>query len=595
MQKRKLVKVYETAALTDMAEIRIVLDSVCNGVVVVNPQGRITFFNTAAENISGLKAEHVIGQMVDDVIPNTGLIRVMETEVPEINQRQDFGKCEILTNRTPIIKDGVLVGAVAIFQDITEFNEVVTQLEDIKRLKSTLESIVDSLNEGIVVVDKNGLITLLNKAYGEFLNADPKAVIGKHVAEVIPNSRMHLVAQGGKAEVTDIQKIQNNISVVTRIPIVKDGEIIGAVGNMVFKDIKELKSLALKIRKLESELEYYKEELCKVHGGKYTFENIVGNSDQMEWLRGIAAKAAKGRSTVLILGESGTGKELFAHAVHNASQRRESPFIKVNCAALPEHLLEAELFGYEEGAFTGARKGGKPGKFELANGGTIFLDEIGEMTPAMQVKLLRVLQEREVEHLGGTKTIKLDIRVIAATNRDLEEMIEQNRFRQDLYYRLNIFSINIPPLRERTEDIPLLCKVLLEKINNQVEHWVEGIAPDALALLMQYSWPGNVRELENVLERTVNLLDEETIITPEHLPPILKKVTKCKENGKQAANVPDLSEIKDDAEKQAILQALSAAGGNKSEAARLLGIHRSGFYQKLQKYNLLKYQETGGK
>ncbi|MBP2636710.1 MAG: norR 27 [Firmicutes bacterium] len=512
MQKRKLVKVYEKASLTDMAEIRIVLDSVCNGVVVVNPQGRITFFNTAAENISGLKAEHVIGQMVDDVIPNTGLIRVMETEVPEINQRQDFGKCEILTNRTPIIKDGVLVGAVAIFQDITEFNEVVTQLEDIKRLKSTLESIVDSLNEGIVVVDKNGLITLLNKAYGEFLNADPKAVIGKHVAEVIPNSRMHLVAQGGKAEVTDIQKIQNNTSVVTRIPIVKDGEIIGAVGNMVFKDITELKSLALKIRKLESELEYYKEELCKVNGGKYTFENIVGNSDQMEWLRGIAAKAAKGRSTVLILGESGTGKELFAHAVHNASQRRENPFIKVNCAALPEHLLEAELFGYEEGAFTGARKGGKPGKFELANGGTIFLDEIGEMTPAMQVKLLRVLQEREVEHLGGTKTIKLDIRVIAATNRDLEEMIEQNRFRQDLYYRLNIFSLNIPPLRERTEDIPLLCKVLLEKINNQVEHWVEGIAPDALGLLMQYSWPGNVRELENVLERTVNLLDEETII-----------------------------------------------------------------------------------
>ena len=595
MQKRKLVKVYETASLPDMAEIRIVLDSVCNGVLVVNPQGRITFFNTAAENISGLKAEHVIGQMVDDVIPNTGLIRVMETEVPEINQRQDFGKCEILTNRTPIIKDGVLVGAVAIFQDITEFNEVVTQLEDIKRLKSTLESIVDSLNEGIVVVDKNGLITLMNKAYGEFLNADPKAVIGKHVAEVIPNSRMHLVAQGGKAEVTDIQKIQNNTSVVTRIPIIKDGEIIGAVGNMVFKDIKELKSLALKIRKLESELEYYKEELCKVNGGKYTFENIVGNSDQIEWLRGIAAKAAKGRSTVLILGESGTGKELFAHAVHNASQRRESPFIKVNCAALPEHLLEAELFGYEEGAFTGARKGGKPGKFELANGGTIFLDEIGEMTPAMQVKLLRVLQEREVEHLGGTKTIKLDIRVIAATNRDLEEMIEQNRFRQDLYYRLNIFSINIPPLRERTEDIPLLCKVLLEKINNQVEHWVEGIAPDALALLMQYSWPGNVRELENVLERTVNLLDEETIINPEHLPPVLKKVIKFQETGKRAADVPDLSEIKDDAEKQAILKALSAASGNKSEAARLLGIHRSGFYQKLQKYNLLKYQETGSK
>ncbi|WP_371376223.1 sigma 54-interacting transcriptional regulator [Sporomusa aerivorans] len=572
---------------TDIAAMRVVLDSVSNGVTVVNSRGIVTFFNTAAEKITGLKAKNVIGQMVDDAIPNTGLIRVLKTGAEEINQRQNVGNCEILTSRAPIIKDNILVGAVAIFQDITEFNEVVSQLEDVKCLTSTLESILESLHEGIVVVDKDGYITRMNKAYGEFLALDPNSVVGKHVTEVIPNTRMHFVAQEGKAEVTDIQKIQNNTCVVTRIPIVKDGEVIGAVGNVVFKDIKELKSLAGKIRKLESELEYYKEELYKAYGGKYTFDNIVGDSEKMKWLRSVAAKAARGTSTVLILGESGTGKELFAHAVHNASQRRQGPFIKVNCAALPEQLLEAELFGYEEGAFTGARKGGKPGKFELANGGTIFLDEIGEMSLAMQVKLLRVLQERELERLGGTKTTKLDIRVIAATNRDLEAMIAENQFRQDLYYRLNIFILNIPPLRERTEDIPLLCEMLLKKINNQVEHWVEGITPEALTLLMQYNWPGNVRELENVLERTINLMDDGFMIAAENLPPMLKRVNRSKTEGEEGESSSDLSEIKEDAEKQAILRALAAAGGNKSKAARILGIHRSGFYQKMQKYNLL--------
>lgn len=588
MQKCGVSGMLEAFASTGMTELRTVLDSVCNGIVVVNYQGVITFFNTAAEKITGLRSEAVIGQKIDDVLLNSGLIRVMETGEAELNQRQNIGKCEIMTNRTPIIKENTVVGAVAIFQDITEFNEVVTQLEDMKRLKSTLESILESMHEGVVVVDKDGLITMLNKAYSEFLAVDPQAVIGKHVAEVIPNTRMHLVVQEGKAEVTDIQKIQTNTSVVSRIPIVKDGEIIGAVGNMIFRDVKDLKSLAGKISKLESELEYYKEELFKVYGGKFTFDSIIGNSDTMKGLKEVAAKAAKGKSTVLILGETGTGKELFAHAVHNASRRRQGPFIKINCAALPENLLEAELFGYEEGAFTGARKGGKPGKFELANGGTIFLDEIGEMTLAMQVKLLRVLQERELERLGGTKPVKLDIRVIAATNRDLENMIQQKQFRQDLYYRLNIFTINIPPLRERTEDILPLCRMLFQKINNQVEHWVEGISPEALAMLMQYNWPGNVRELENVLERAINLMDDEIIITPEHLPPMIKKGNGAKGESGNGDPPSDLADIKENAERQALVRALAAAGGNKSKAAKILGIHRSGFYQKMQKYNLIK-------
>jgi len=371
---------------------------------------------------------------------------------------------------------------------------------------------------------------------------------------------------------------------VTRIPIVKDGETVGAVGKVVFKDVKDLKILSNKLTKLEFELEYYKEELRKVYGGKYTFESIIGNSEKMEWIKSIAFKASKGNSTVLILGESGTGKEVFAQAIHNGSIRNKGPFIKVNCAALPENLLETELFGYDEGAFTGAKKGGKPGKFELSNRGTIFLDEIGDMPISMQVKLLRVLQEREFERVGGTKTIKLDLRVIAATNRDLTKMIEQGQFRQDLYYRLDIISLAIPPLRERTEDIPLLCDMLLKKINKRVQHYVEGIAPATLKLLMAYKWPGNVRELENVLERALNLMDDnEVLIAPEHLPPVVKKMNKVKEPIEVSEN---LAEMLDDTEKQAILKVLEEAGGNKSKAAKLLGIHRSGFYQKLQKHNI---------
>lgn len=567
-------------------EITTVLNSVYNGVMIVNSDGRIALINHAAASLIRFSSEEIIGRPVDDVIPNTGLLRVLKTGIAEINQHMNMGQEIILTNRSPIYKKNEIIGAVAIFQNITELTAVITELEDVKKLKSTLESILEALEEGIVVINKQGIITKMNRAYGNFLGLDPQEVVGKPIVDVIQNTRMHLVAQSGNAEFAEFQQINNHVCVVTRIPILKDGEIIGAVGNVIFQDVKDVRVLASKVNKLQSELEFYKEEFSKVNVGKYTFENIIGNNEKMVWLKKIALKAAKGTSTVLILGESGTGKELFAHSIHNASTRQQGPLIKVNCGALPETLLEAELFGYEEGAFTGARKGGKPGKFELANGGTILLDEIGELPIAMQVKLLRVLQEREFERVGGTTTIKLNIRVIAATSRDLEKMIEQNQFRQDLYYRLNVFTLNIPPLRERLDDIPALCEILLKKINRQVEHWVEEISPAALDLLMKYCWPGNIRELENVLERTINLMDDETVIHPEHLPPILKKAHGVLTTEDSSAAF-DLEIIINKAEQQAIKRALDASGGNKTKAAKILGVHRSAFYQKMRKYNMV--------
>lgn len=583
LTRTELVRYLSDRSLYLAEELKAVLNSVYNGVIVANAEGIITLFNPAAEAITGLDASQVVGQLAEQVIPNTGLCRVLETGITEINQQQTLLNSRILTNRSPIMKDNKMLGAVAIFQDITELQTVANELENVKKLKSTLESILESGFECVVVVDTQGKITMLNQAYCDFLGKDSKQVIGMHVSDVIENTRMHIVAQNGKAEIAAMQRIGDNNVVVTRMPIIKDGEIVGAVGKVLFRDVKDLKSLVRKFNNLQSELEYYKEELRKVQGGKHTFESIIGESEKMAWLKSIGAKAAKGSSTVLVLGESGTGKELFAHAIHTNSPRRNEPFIKVNCAAVPENLLESELFGYDDGAFTGARKGGKPGKFELANGGTIFLDEIGDMTLSMQAKLLRVLQEREIERVGSTKTLKIDVRVVAATNRDLEQMIGQGDFRQDLYYRLNIISLHIPPLRERREDIPQLCISLLQKINNRTPHDVEGISPDAMKYLLGYDWPGNVRELENVLERAVNFMDDEQFILPEHLPPVIKKQYRQRES---TDSVKDLAGIRFDAEKQAIVKAIEAAGGNKSQAAKILGIHRSGFYQKLRKYHI---------
>ena len=579
-----LARIYSEQKTFLVHELTAILDAMYNGTVATNAEGEIIIFNRAAERITGIPAPEALGRNIRDIIPNSGLPRVLQTGVPELGQRQQLGQCQILTNRSPVMREEKLLGALAVFQDITELEATMAELKDVKSLKSILESCMESLYEGIIVIDKQGYITMLNQTYAEFLGTEPAKAIGRHCTEVVPNTRMHIVAQSGKDEFGDVQQIGDNNVVVMRIPIIKDGEVTGVVGKVMFRDIKDLKSLARRVTALQNEVEYYKEELLKALGGKYTFDDIICQSEKMLWLKTFGKKAARSNSTVLILGESGTGKDLFAHAIHNASKRRNGPLIKINCAAIPENLLESELFGYEEGAFTGARKGGKPGKFELADRGTIFLDEIGDMTFSMQAKLLRVLQERELERVGGTRTHKVDVRIIAATNRDLEAMIAAGEFRQDLYYRLNIISLHMPPLRERREDLPLLCHALIEKLNEQMPIFVEGITAEAMALLMQYDWPGNVRELENILERALNMIDEEHYIEAVHLPVFLRK------NGgrsEEEPDKPDLESIVANAEKQAMIKALEAANGNKSKAAQLLGIHRSGFYQKLAKYGLV--------
>jgi transcriptional regulator with PAS, ATPase and Fis domain len=349
----------------------------------------------------------------------------------------------------------------------------------------------------------------------------------------------------------------------------------------MFKDVRDVQALAKKLNFLESKIEFYEKELESLRSSKYTINNIVGKSESIVELKTSAIKAAKTNAPVLLVGESGTGKELFAHAIHYASERRPHPFIRLNCAAIPKDLLEAELFGYEPGAFTGAGSRVKPGKFELAHRGSIFLDEVSDLPLEMQPKLLRVLEEKEMERLGGTRLTKCDFRLIAATQENLEKCVEEGKFRKDLYYRLNVIPIQIPPLRERKEDIPALVEHLIQTLNKDLGTNVTKISPEALNILENYGWPGNVRELSNILERILYSIDGDTIQV-HHLPIFLRSII----TGATKLQPTLLKRLREDMEKEALLHAINVSNDNKNRAAKLLGIHRTALYKKMKKLNI---------
>lgn len=443
-----------------------------------------------------------------------------------------------------------------------------------------LNFIFNSLEECIVIVDENGIVTMMSNGYKEFLGcANPE---GKHVTEVIPNTKLHIVAKTGLKEVGELQEVNNHKMISMRVPIIINGKVAGAIGKVMFKDLNNFKILSSKISNLEKELQYYKNELDSEKKAKYNFNSLMGKSMKFKQVVNFAQRAAKGDSSILITGESGTGKELFAQAIHNGSKRALKPFVKVNCAAIPAELFESEMFGYEEGAFTGAKKSGLKGKFEIANGGTILLDEIGDLPLSMQVKLLRVLQEREIMRVGGSEVININVRVIAATNKSLQELIDQGKFREDLYYRLNVIHLNLPPLRERIEDIDLLADNLRVKLCNKYGIYSEGISKEALEHLKNYDWPGNVRQLENVIERAINLLDTELLISSKHLP---EKIIKTKSK-KYNMDTNGLKDVVDEMEKEIIVSTLEKTKGNKNEAAKILGLSRAGLYKKIKRLGL---------
>ena len=362
----------------------------------------------------------------------------------------------------------------------------------------------EGLCEGTVIVDRDARVVWINDRYAARLDVDPERAIGQEIEAIIPNSLMRQVVQTGNPILLDLLETANQTFVVMRMPLRNEaGEVVGAVGFALFSHYESLKPLFERFSELQTELAKAQKKLAEARRTRYTFSSFIGNSPAILEVKRLARRAALLNAPVLLQGETGTGKELLAQAIHAGGPRADHPFVSLNVAAIPETLLEAEFFGVAPGAYTGAERKPRPGKFELANGGTLFLDEIGDMPLALQSKLLRVLQEQEVEPLGSNKVIRVNVRIVVATSRNLEAMVAEGRFRRDLYYRLNVLNIALPPLRERPGDLEMLVEHLLEKTAPPGSARARDLSPEAMDMLRRHTWPGNIRELRNVLERAL--------------------------------------------------------------------------------------------
>ena len=565
-------------------ELLCVLDSIPNGIIATDEAGRILLCNPFVERILHSSKGAFLGKRVQQIFTGVDLGWIIPGQEMK-PQKMEINSAKIVVSGSVFHQDGAAKGAIIVFHDATEIEAMACELEIVKKLYMTLETVLEIAYDGIATVDDQGVITLANKAFGDLTGNLPAKLVGKSLKEVLGFSVA--VQYGGNKP--EIHEINGNICVLLCNPIADHKEVKGAVVKIIYRQLDQLKEIIDQINFLKTRLDYYKEELHKLNGTRYTFDNIITKSKSLEKIINKAEMVAKGESTILLYGESGTGKELFAHAIHNASHRVKEPFIKINCAAVPLELAESELFGYEPGAFTGAQKRVKPGKFELADSGTIFLDEVGDMPLPLQAKLLRVIQEKEVERIGGTRPITVNVRIIAATNKDLKQLVAEKRFREDLYYRLNVIGLEIPPLRQRPEDIPLLLKEFISKIGKKVATNIRGVSPEAVQILSSFQWPGNIRELENVVERVISLNVDDDWIMPGHLQ-FLKDVKghSCGvSETKETSNERDYRTALAATEKEVILKALELTSGNKSKAASILGMSRSNFYEKLKKLNII--------
>jgi len=556
--------------------------------IIINRQGIIREINQTYLDIMGIDINQVLGKHIIEVVPNSRLLEVMETgctdqaEYWALDDRHDS-----IVNRVPLVINGQIVGALgySLFLDMSSARIFMNKMKEReKEFNSFIQGLLENPYLAYIIVDRAGYITAINQAALDTLGLEKDTSMGKYILDVLPNSELPDILKTGRIDRAELYTYNGREAIINRMPITQNGEIIGAVGYSLFLDMSGAKLFTKRLQEMEKQLKNYKDEINELYHAKWTINDLAGNSPAFSWIRNMVGRMSFTTSTVLITGESGTGKEIVAQAIHNSSHLKYGPFIRVNCVALPESLLESELFGYEEGAFTGAKKGGKPGKFELASGGTIFLDEIGDMPLTMQTKLLSVLQEKVIERIGGTKPIPINVRVIAATNRDLEQMVKEAEFRGDLYYRLNVVRLDLPPLRNRMEDLPLLVNDLIKRINMKLGTNISSISPQALEQLQCYEWPGNVRELENILERAVNLafMNGETILNMTHFSSLFK--ASLGDSIQMELGVSTLPDTLEKIEREMINQALAKTGGNKNKAAKMLGIHISALYRKLDKY-----------
>ena len=572
--------------LVSKINFKNILDSVYNGVVVCDAGGEIIIFNKAAARWTGIPREKALGERIDKILPDVSFLEVLKTKESKTLQKVVVDNKLLVSNRFPIYDDeGDLIGATGIFQDISEFKKVSQELKTERQLKKELQDIIESSYDGIWITDGEGYTLYINTSYERISGIKKEEVLGKHMQE--------LVEQGYFSESVSLHVLKKKERVTIMHDIYTTGKRVLITGNPIFdqqgkitrvvtnvRDITELINLKQELEVRDKLTVRYETELAHLRSQQMCLDNVVMQSRQMSQVFDLALRVGKVDSTVLILGESGVGKELVAQTIVHSSERKDDPFIKVNCGAIPENLLESELFGYEKGAFTGADRQGKVGMFELAQKGTLFLDEVAEIPLNLQVKLLRVLQEQEVMRIGGSKPVKLDVRIITATNRNIEEMVARREFRDDLFYRLNVVPITVPPLRQRPDDIPAFINYFLQQFNGKYK-MSKTIAPEVLAALTSYAWPGNVRELQNLIERLV-VLTLSPVISLSDLP---VKFCQCAGGEKPSVEVRGILPLKEAVyllEKELLNRAMQQYGTTRRVAA-VLGIDQSTVVRKLRK------------
>jgi len=553
--------------------------------VAFNKDGLVRFINAMAGYLLEIPTSLALDKPIESIIPNSGISDILNKGLI-IHDRQEFINGHFLRcSSFPVQVGEKIMFGVKVMQDVTEKIALETELSKLRDKYKMLDMLLDESFEELGAVDKFGRLFYLTRKSAMNLGIDRKEALGRDITDLNPKCLLKKVASTGITEFAEISRRNKKSVPVVVMPLIKDEVVKGAVCRSLFADVQEAKSFVSKIENF-AKINRSTESPKKARGCRFTFDDIVGTSKAILLAKKRAIQAAKGHSNILITGESGTGKELFAQAIHMASLRRHGPFVAINCAGIPENLLESELFGYESGSFTGARRGGKPGKFELSQNGTIFLDEAADMSMGMQAKLLRVIQERELVRVGGTQLYEIDVRIIAASNKDLWELVQRGQFREDLYYRLDVVNVQIPALRDRKEDIPVLTQFFISSMKGRIDSEVTGANKQVLDLFMKYSWPGNVRELRNVIEGAMNLNTGE-LINEASLPFRVKEKMKAWQEESCASNVPIfVVEHRAANEKALIEQAIRACNYNKRQAAIMLKICRATLYNKLKKYGL---------